>query len=74
MRFVLVFAVCGLVLTGSSLMTGGIALVALWPALNFLILAAIYGLDKPLWLGKQPSGRMSIAPVVVLAPYLLFSW
>ncbi len=73
-RFPAVFGTAGVTLIVGGLYSGGISLVALWPGLNFLLLAVIYGLDRPRWLGKRDDGRMSPAHVVVLFPFFGFIW
>lgn len=70
----MVFGAAGTILLGGGLYSGGVSLIALWPGVNFLILAVIYGMDRPRWLGKRDDGRMDPAHVIVLFPFFGFIW
>lgn len=73
-RFAVIFAAAGAALIPSAFSLGGPAWLALWPGVDFVLLAAIYGANRPEWLGKRADGRMGATHVVVLGAYFLFTW
>lgn len=63
----------GLALLLLAATTRGWGWLLLWPALNFLALAAAYVARRPDVFGKRPDGRLGPAPRIFFLPYLAFS-
>jgi hypothetical protein len=72
MKYGLLFAFVSILLLAKST-TGGAAVVLLWPALSFAIVASGYLILGPVVFGKD-NGRLPRLRVVLLLPYLLFLW
>lgn len=73
-KYPVLFTAGGLSVGGLAIGFGGWHLLLLWPAVNLLALAAIYGMGRPDWLGKTREGRMTPAVVLAMAPYFVFTW
>jgi membrane-associated phospholipid phosphatase len=70
-------AVCytvGAVLVAMPAMVGGLALLLLWPALALSFVAANYAALGTAGFQKQPDGRISLAALWLLAPYIIGAW
>lgn len=57
-----------------ALVHGGWWLLALWPAISFLVVAVGYAGAGPRVLGKRADGRVAPWAVALLLPFLLFTW
>ena len=53
---------------------GGAALWLLWPAVSLALVAANYAVFGAGGFQKGPDGRMSLAALALLAPYLIGAW
>ncbi len=74
MKFAIAFTVCALLLGTLALQAGGLAAVLVWPALNLLVLAGVYGGRRPGVLGKRGDGRLTPFIVLLMLPYFLLTW
>ncbi|NMO14191.1 hypothetical protein HPC49_49825 [Pyxidicoccus fallax] len=74
MKYAAAFTLFTVLLGFLALRLGGAWLLLLWPAASFSLVALAYGGVGPRLLGKQPDGRMRPWAVLVLLPYLLFTW
>lgn len=73
-RLALRYALAGLALGIPGFVIGGIALLALWPAVALLMVAANYALFGPGGFQKRDDGGMSVAARLLLAPYHAGAW
>jgi membrane-associated phospholipid phosphatase len=64
----------GAVFLAASAIAGGLALWLLWPAVSLTFVAANYAAFGPSGFQKQEDGRMSLAAVWLLGPYLIAAW
>jgi protein-tyrosine phosphatase len=69
-----IFILLGAVLVFQALDLGGPALLLLWPALSFFLVAAAYGGLGPGIFGKRPDGSQAPWALVLLLPFLLLLW
>jgi hypothetical protein len=53
---------------------GGAALWLFWPAVSLLLVSANYAVLGPNGFQKRSDGRMSVAALVLFAPYLVGAW
>lgn len=53
---------------------GGLAWLALWPAVSFVIAGGAYVAGAPAPFGKRADGSMSLVSVAALFPYLALNW
>ncbi len=66
-----------LIAFGLALITrkhGGWTWLLLWPALSFLIVGVAYALREPRIFGKQSDGTLAWWSILLLFPFLLYSW
>ena len=68
------FALIGAALAALAVLRGGAWWAALWPAVSFLVVAVAYAGGGPRLLGKGAGGRFAPWAVVVLGPFVLFTW
>ena len=74
MKYAIVFwSVAGLCVF-EAFGTGGWGSVLSWPALSFGAAAFAYAGVGPRVFGKREDGRLSPIPVVLLFPYLIYTW
>ena len=74
MKYAIVFwSVAGLCVF-KAFGTGGWGLVLYWPALSFGAAGFAYAGVGPRVFGKREDGRLSPIPVVLLFPYLIYTW
>lgn len=62
------------ILTVLAFALGGAALWLLWPAISLALVAANYAVFGAAGFQKGPDGRMSLAALVLLLPYLIGAW
>jgi protein-tyrosine phosphatase len=73
-RYAISFAAVGAGFVALGPLRGGWWWAALWPGVSFLIVALAYARGSPSLLGKRPTGGLAPWAVVVLGPYILFTW
>jgi protein-tyrosine phosphatase len=69
-----VFTVFASYLAVLAVKFGGFGLALFWPAISFLIAAAGYAGLGPWVFGKRSDGTLAPVAVVLLLPFLLFTW
>src|SRR5438552_2138394 len=74
MKYTVVFSVFTLYLAGVGVLLGDWGLLLLWPALSFALVGAAYAGLGPGVFGKRPDGRLAWWALVLLGPFLLFTW
>jgi protein-tyrosine phosphatase len=74
MKYAVVFSLLALYLAVLAAVLGEGYWLLLWPALSFALVAAGYAGLGPGVFGKRDDGRLAWWAVVVLLPYLLFTW
>ena len=68
------FGFIGAGFTASALLRGGAWWVALWPGVSFLAVAAAYGGGGARVFGKGAGGRFAPWAIVLLGPFMAFTW
>lgn len=74
MKYGLLFALVGAILTAAGVRHGGWYWVSAWPALNCLVISGGYLGFGPAVFGKTKLGRLPLGRTVVLAPFLVSLW
>jgi protein-tyrosine phosphatase len=54
--------------------TGGIGWLLVWSGVSFAVVGTAYVARKPSIFGKRPDGSLAWPNVLLLAPFLIFSW
>ncbi|NUP07350.1 MAG: hypothetical protein HOW73_14970 [Polyangiaceae bacterium] len=57
-----------------ALSIGGLAWVAVWPALSFGLVAIAYLRKSPSVFGKRPDGGLATVSMIVMLPYIALTW
>ena len=73
-RIGFLFAVIPVLLVILAVVRGGWYYIANWPALSFAIVGSGYWHFGPGVFGKRADGTLPIWRIVILAPYLFYSW
>ncbi|NND98467.1 MAG: hypothetical protein HKN47_14195 [Pirellulaceae bacterium] len=74
MRYAVLFLLLGAILAYVSRTGGQLNLLALWPAACCIAVSISYFFYSPAIFGKLRSGRLNPISVVLLLPYLTFTW
>jgi len=74
MAYAALFLVLGLAQMGLAGYYGGIAWMLAWSGLSFTTIGLAYAGVGPRVFGKRADGSLSPASLVVLLPFLLFTW
>jgi protein-tyrosine phosphatase len=57
-----------------GVLTGGIGWLLVWSGMSFALVGAAYLVRKPSLFGKRPDGSLAWQNVMLLLPFLLFTW
>ena len=74
MKYAALFLILGASLTWLSRTGSELAILALWPAACCVAVALSYLFCSPAIFGKSQTGRLNPISVVLLLPYLTFTW
>ncbi len=74
MKYGLIWLAAGILLAARAIASSGWWLVLLWPAGVLVVLGGAYLLNWPWLFGKRSDGRLSVLPVFLFLPYLLYAW
>ena len=74
MTYAVVFWLVSGICAWEAVEAGGSAWILAWPALSFGIAGAAYAGAGPRVFGKKSNGTLSLINVLLLLPYLLYTW
>ncbi len=74
MKYLVVFWCVTAVCVYNALMLNGWALLLIWPGISFGLVGLAYGGLGPAVFGKHADGSLGALSVVVLLPYLVYTW
>jgi protein-tyrosine phosphatase len=74
LKYAVLFALSGAMLSVLAVSHGGYYWILLWPALSFLAISLAYGGFGVRVFGKRTDGTMATASLIVLLPYLIYLW
>jgi protein-tyrosine phosphatase len=74
MKYGFYFLAVGVAMTWQALIHRGWCWLLLWPASSFSVVASAYIAIGPRIIGKKSNGTLAWYSIIVLLPYLLFTW